>query len=111
MKCDYINCEEEAITEGFVLTRGSEGERYSPVNVNACNKHKEKSAFFEKVEEEKMEMYTEIIILNKNNAVIETVEVENNCMPTWERIEEVLKKYKGAFKAKVEQSYRMKKNG
>lgn len=59
----------------------------------------------------KMESYWEVVILNKNNAIIETVEVENCVLPTWEQIEEVLKKYKGAFKAKVEQSYRMKKNG
>jgi hypothetical protein len=48
MKCSYINCEEEATTEGFVFKR-NEGGGHSPVDVKACDKHKKKREFFENI--------------------------------------------------------------
>lgn len=46
-KCDYKNCKEESTTYGYVYSREKE-----QILVHACDKHKKKPGFFEKVEKE-----------------------------------------------------------
>jgi hypothetical protein len=44
-KCQYGRCQNEATSKGFILVR--EGDKDIPINVVACDKHKNKDGFFE----------------------------------------------------------------
>jgi hypothetical protein len=48
-KCSYRNCNKDATTEGHVFVKEVEGEALVPKLVLACDTHKKKSGFFEKV--------------------------------------------------------------
>ncbi|QDX93181.1 hypothetical protein EEL32_12295 [Brevibacillus laterosporus] len=46
-KCCYKNYENEATTNGIVFMRNPEGGKNIPAPVQACDKHKKESSFFE----------------------------------------------------------------
>ncbi len=46
-KCQYKNCQEVAITGGFVLAKNPDGGKDIPTDVLVCDKHKKVASFFE----------------------------------------------------------------
>lgn len=46
-KCCYKNCEKKATTNGFIFARNPEGGSDIPINVQACDVHKNVAGFFE----------------------------------------------------------------
>ncbi|AFL46434.1 hypothetical protein BtBc_25600 [Bacillus thuringiensis] len=46
-KCNYVGCDNDATTKGFIFARDPQGRKHLPTDVYACDKHKKSLSFFE----------------------------------------------------------------